>query len=294
MSITPPPSAPNAADPSTTNARTPARRAGLGLGSLMVLIGLALGQSFRFRKLTRLVLLMALPAALALLLRLTGDFDDPLQIDGLGRSLGLSMIADWIAPILAIYLAAGMIWDEIEDQTLTYLMVRPLPRWSIYLSKFLGSYCLAVTLSCSAIALLALVVKVNLGVDPEQVDQLWPIVPTMAMVALLTLGYLALFALVGLIFRSPLGLGILYLVAVEWALSGFDFLLRQITLRYHARVVWQTWTGQIDENWSIDPETAPDLTTSLAILIGASLILIVAGCITFGLREFRLKTPSGR
>ena len=33
-----------------------------------------------------------------------------------------------------------MVQDEVEEQTLTYLLIRPIPRWLIYLAKVVGTW----------------------------------------------------------------------------------------------------------------------------------------------------------
>ena len=45
-----------------------------------------------------------------------------------------------LVPLTALLYATGMIHDEIEEQTLTYLLVRPLPKWGIYLTKLLATH----------------------------------------------------------------------------------------------------------------------------------------------------------
>ena len=42
-------------------------------------------------------------------------------------------------PLAALLYAAGIIQDEVEEQTLTYLLLRPLPRWALYLVKLLAT-----------------------------------------------------------------------------------------------------------------------------------------------------------
>ena len=42
-------------------------------------------------------------------------------------------------PLTALLYASGMIQDEVEEQTLTYLLMRPLPRWALYLTRFVAT-----------------------------------------------------------------------------------------------------------------------------------------------------------
>jgi len=46
-------------------------------------------------------------------------------------------------------------------------------------------------------------------------------------------------------------------------------------------------------DWSIDLATAPSAATCLIVLLSISAVFTVLGALTFGLREFRVKTPEG-
>ena len=50
----------------------------------------------------------------------------------------LNFIPHALAPLAALLYSAGIIQDEVEDQTLTYLLLRPLPRWALYLGQVAG------------------------------------------------------------------------------------------------------------------------------------------------------------
>ncbi len=52
-------------------------------------------------------------------------------------------------PLAALLYATGIIQDEVEEQTLTYLLLRPLPRWALYLVKLLAT--LLVTAALTAV-----------------------------------------------------------------------------------------------------------------------------------------------
>ncbi len=41
-----------------------------------------------------------------------------------------------LIPLICLLYASAMIQDELDEQTLTYLLLRPIPRWGIYISKW--------------------------------------------------------------------------------------------------------------------------------------------------------------
>ena len=58
-----------------------------------------------------------------------------------------NLIPHALAPLAALLCAGGIIRDEVEEQTLTYLLLRPLPRTAIYAVKLLASLITAAILT---------------------------------------------------------------------------------------------------------------------------------------------------
>src|SRR5262249_30339822 len=83
-----------------------------------------------------LAALFALPIVLALLIRQYTPTYRPAPVEG-GLILGLIFTA--LVPLSALLLASGMVQDDVEEQTLTYLLIRPIARWAIYLAKLAGT-----------------------------------------------------------------------------------------------------------------------------------------------------------
>ena len=43
-----------------------------------------------------------------------------------------------LLPLVALLYASGIIQDEQEEQTFTYLLIRPIPNWAIYVRQTVG------------------------------------------------------------------------------------------------------------------------------------------------------------
>ncbi len=106
-------------------------------GALVTLFVLTLRQHIRGRRLLVLSLLFALPGVLAAVVNLASRV--PPAADDLQFALVFNLIPHALVPLAALLYAAGIIQDEVEEQTLTYLLLRPLPRWAIYLVKLLAT-----------------------------------------------------------------------------------------------------------------------------------------------------------
>ena len=107
------------------------------LGALATLFVLTLRQHVRGRRLLVLSLLFALPSVLAAVVNLASRF--PPAAESLQFAFVFNLIPHALAPLAALLYATGIIQDEVEEQTLTYLLLRPLPRWALYLIKLLAT-----------------------------------------------------------------------------------------------------------------------------------------------------------
>src|SRR5262249_27179029 len=109
---------------------------GVRLSTLGSLFWLALRQLCRGKRLLILCALFMLPAILAIVVRV----NDPQGLrDDLAFAFILNLVPHALVPLVALLFASGMIQDEVEEQTLTYLLVRPLPKWAIYVVKLLAA-----------------------------------------------------------------------------------------------------------------------------------------------------------
>src|SRR5438067_8760955 len=106
-------------------------------------------------------LLYLLPCILAVVLR---SLARPAPADALEFALVFTLLPHGLAPLTALLYAAGVVSDEVEEQTLTYLLLRSVPRWALYLTKLLATLCVTTALTAAAVA--ALYVAIYAG-SPE-------------------------------------------------------------------------------------------------------------------------------
>lgn len=123
-------------------------------------------------------------------------------------------------PLLLMYLGVAAVHGDVEDRTATYLFVRPVPRWSLLVGKWI-----AVTLLGCLLGLLAMTVVY--GVFASRSDYRMGIGPSRAMwAAFLQAGMLCApaYAAVGVaaaaLSKRPLITGFAYLILSEGILSN--------------------------------------------------------------------------
>lgn len=253
--------------------------------AVWTVFAMTLGRNFRARKLAALVLLYLLPIGIVLLVRNAGE-DNPREAEAVVVML---MLPHALVPLTALLYAPGLIQDEVEEQTLTYLLIRPLPRWSVYVAKLAAT--ILATAAVAAVFAAATEATIWWGheefrtVVPERAGKL------AALFALSLVAYNAIFGCIGLFFRKALALGVLYIIALEGVLANIDFVFRRLTVVYYYRVLTLRWIDVRMPAWRIDLDTAPGAGECVATLLTASLVLTALAAYLFTVREFRVKTP---
>jgi ABC-2 type transport system permease protein len=98
------------------------------------------------RRTLLLVLLAGLPVLIALLIRISGGRPDA------DRVLD-TLVVRTVMPLVALIVGTAAIGSEIEDGTAVYLMIKPIARWKIALSKALVAAGLTAALVVPAVVL---------------------------------------------------------------------------------------------------------------------------------------------
>jgi ABC-2 type transport system permease protein len=286
-------------------AARPARSAGFGLASLTALYTLTLRQHLHGRRWMIMAAVLLIPAFLAGLVRATAT-DPPLIL--LEFLFVFMLIPQALLPLVALFYGSGIIQDEQEEQTLTYLLIRPLPRWAIYAVKVLATLTTVVVLTSIFTALTYVVLYVGADAGEENI----PLRCLKAIIVhdLAVSAYCCLFAVISLLTRWGLVAGFLYGAFFEGLIANLPFSIRWLTVIYHARVIayrsmkFLLKEGQHTENlaadaWQFDIQADPNLlehpslATSVIVLLVGSLCATLLGAFLCSSREFHVKTPEG-
>jgi ABC-2 type transport system permease protein len=259
------------------------------LGALGALFVLTLRQAARGRRLLVLSLLFALPSVLAAVVSLAARRAP--QPGALEFAFVFNLIPHALAPLTALLYAAGLIRDEVEEQTLTYLLLRPLPRWALYVVKLTATLLVTCLLTAVFTALTFVVIAATTR-EPVAAGMVERALTTAGALALAQVGYCALFGLMGLLTRRALLVGVAYIILFEGLLASFDTVARRLTVMYYFRVLVSRWLDPAyAKAWSINLDTAPEARACVLILLGVGLVLTAAAALLFAGREFRMKTP---
>jgi ABC-2 type transport system permease protein len=277
------------------------------LTSLWALYTLTLRQHLHGKRWMVMAGLFLLSGGLAILIRTTAPDLPPVQLEFI---VAFMFIPQAILPLLALVYASGIVRDEQEEQTMTYLLIRPIPKWALYLVKLFATLTTTVFLTAAMTALLY--VTIYAGVHPDWNDVALRCLKAASIHSLAVITYCCLFGLISLVTSRALVVGILYAGLFEGLLANLPFNIRLATIIYYTRLIaYRSLSfatsfqngGQINKNdiaaevWQLnvaeDPGLAhhPQLRACVTVLLAVSLFCAVAAAVLFSLREFYVKTP---
>jgi ABC-2 type transport system permease protein len=267
---------------------------GFNFSGLGTLFHLTLRQHWRGKRLWVIAFLFTLPTFIAILIRALAQNGQTVDKQAQDIEFGLvfMLIPHLLIPLTALLYSSGMIQNEIEDQTLTYLLVLPLPKWAIYLVKFLAT--LLVTILLAAVFTTIASVAIYWGTSGMLAERFFARMAEIIMLqALALLGYCSLFGMLSVLTRWSFVAGVMYIILFEGVLANIDFAIRRATIMYNIRVLAQRRLNMTPEPWGITTAKAPSNMDCFLTLVVASLIFTAIAMFWFTVKEIRMKTPEG-
>jgi ABC-2 type transport system permease protein len=274
------------------------------LSACWTLYTLTLRQHLHGKRWLVMLALFLLPTLLAVLVRSTTS-DVPQR--ALEFMLVMLFTPQALLPLLALLYASGVMQDEQEEQTITYLLIRPLPKFWIYTVKLFAAMTTTAALVAVSLAFTYTAIYFRSAVPASEVLDRWFHAAMIQGLAVIT--YCSVFGLFSLLTRRILVVGVLYTAVVEGLFANLPFGIRLATVVYYMRViVYRTmsfeFTNQRGQDrdiaariWQFDAAADPQLVEhpqlSTCILVLLSVIVVstaIAGYLV-SQREFHVKTP---
>ena len=276
---------------------TPAARPTV-MATAVRIFELSLGQMLWSRRSVFLALIAAAPVALAALIRFA-TFAEPRllpQINGerlSGAALFGLMIwllyVRFIVPVLGMFYGTSLVADEVDDKTITYLFVRPIPRGAVLIGKYLAYFV------CTALLILPSVVLVYFLLVPIGGGSIGRSFPSLAVdLGVLAAGiasYGALFAWVGARLKRPLVIGLVFVFGWEPGVLLFPGYLKRATIAYYLQgLVPHTMPQESSVSVLLQVfQEVPPVSLSLAALAGVTLIGVWLAARATETREYVLE-----
>lgn len=220
------------------------------------------------RRLLLMLLLVALPVAVAILIRVAGGSRDAPEILD-------TLVIRTVLPLVALVIGTAAIGSEIEDGTAVFLLVKPIARWRLALAKLLVAAGLTLVLVVPPVVATGVLVA---GASTASLSVTFGF-------ALATIAggaaYASVFTALGALTSRALILGLAYTLLWEGVLAGLLEGTRFLSIRQATLGLAAAWTG---EDVGVD---ALDATIAAVVIIVA-----IAGSFaitTVALRRFQVR-----
>lgn len=221
------------------------------------------------RRTITIAILAALPVVLGILVRLGGGRPDAAEILD-------ALVIRTTCPLVALVIGTGAIGSEIEDGTLVFQLIKPVPRWITALAKGLVAAFLTAILVVPPILLTGLLLG-GFGADSIQTTLGFAVSGLVGGTAY-AIGFTAL----GVVTGRALLVGLGYTLIWEGVLAGLLEGTRFLSVRQATLGVATALTG---EDVGSDPlGVGLSVVILLAVVVGGLVVSAAA------LRRFQLRT----
>jgi ABC-2 type transport system permease protein len=213
-------------------------------------------------------ILACLPVLLGILVRLGGGRPDAPEILD-------TLVIRTVCPLVALVIGTGAIGSEIDDGTLIFQLIKPVPRWLVALAKTTVAAFVTAVLVVPPIILTGLLLG-GLGTESIRTTIGFAVAGLAGGTA-----YAVAFTALGLVTSRALVVGLGYVLIWEGVLAGLLEGTRFLSVRQATLGVAATLTG---EDVGVDP-----LAMSISIAIIVAVILGGIALTAFSLRRFEVR-----
>jgi ABC-type transport system involved in multi-copper enzyme maturation permease subunit len=191
----------------------------------------------------------------------------------------LRLYLGFLLPVWSLAFATEAFGGDRENNSLVWLLSRPLPRPAIYLAKFVAVLPWSLVLNVGGFAALCLLA----GPPGRQALALfWPTV------VWTTLAFCSLFFLVGALFRRPAIIACVYVFFLEIILNLMPGYIKRISISFYARCLIFEAGGPFGINPTNREAFMPVTgTTALTVLVGVTVFLLGLGTVLFSRTQYQ-------
>jgi ABC-2 type transport system permease protein len=203
---------------------------------------------------------------------------EPSAAQVFARWVVAAIFLGFLLPLWSLSFATEAVGGDREQNSLIWLLARPLPRPMVYLAKFVALLPWTVGLNMGGFALLCAAAG-RPGLTALRL--FWPAV------LCATLAFAALFQLMGAAFRRPAIVAIGYSFFLEIILGNMPGVMKRVSIGFYAHCMMLEAADrhgiQIDRPnvyWPVDG------TTAIIVLLTATAALLVLGMVVFSRTQY--------
>lgn len=200
---------------------------------------------------------------------------------GLFSAFGLYIHLQILVLLYSLIYGSSMVNEDIENRTMTYLTIRGAKKGEVYLWKYIGT-----VVSLMIMFTVSIFTMFFILAGHSSVHMLF--LRTDMLLSLLLAAYAgiifftALFSFMGVIFKKPLMVGLLYAFFWEIVMVNIPFNIQYATGMHYLRSIF---TGPAVTKDALGLDRMVDPTFSFFFLLSISLALIIAGILAISRKD---------
>ena len=201
---------------------------------------------------------------------------NPGQVEGFHRIV-IDLYFFVVVPIFCLINFGSMIRDELQDDTITFLITRPVSRAKVYLLKYITlSLWLQIILFGNALGFWV----VGLYLEIPSITSLTSLIIVTQALAVFAIG--ALSSLLGMFTQKYIIAGVAYGFIVEFGIGQIPTNINVLSISRHLK----TLLARNTELMSMYDWPSTGGTFSLGMIFGATALFLTAGALLFNYREY--------
>jgi ABC-type transport system involved in multi-copper enzyme maturation permease subunit len=183
--------------------------------------------------------------------------------------------------VVTLFYGTALISDEIDDKTITYLFMRPVPKPTIYLGKYLAYLVVGFLLLIPSAVLTFLI-----AMTADPVGELGRHIPILLQ-DMGVLAYGSLYSLIGTVFSRPVFVGLGFAFIWETIVSFIPGYLGKMTIKHYLLALLPHPAGQRGVVSFF--ESATSAPVAILVLLGITVAFVALGSWLFTKREYVLE-----
>lgn len=237
-------------------------------------------------KRSKLFFLLSLIPVIILLIAKIIEIVNPnasISAEGIFSRILLIIYIQLLIPILSLFFGTSVVNEEIDNKTLIFLTTAPIPKPSIILGKFCAFYLVSSIVINMGLLLSFLIINVNHLTRLKYYNE-FLLYAGAGLVAILS--YMALFTLLGSLFKKSMILGLLFIFGWESIVQYLPGTTQKFTLIHFVKSLLPESSENIKFLvFRLEPSPAFD---SIIVLIFVTLISLILASLIFTKKEYIL------
>ncbi len=190
----------------------------------------------------------------------------------------MRVFASFVVPICALAYGTSSIGGDREDRTLLFLLIRPVPRWLIFVAKYIATLPLALGVVMGALYAYCRLA----GSIGELAYSLY-----LPAIFYMTIAYVSLFHFFAVSFRHSTIIALIYSLFMELLLGNMPGIVKRVAINYYGRSMMYA-AGVPDGLERPDPQWFEPIaaTSAAGALVGIALGGVLIALVVFQRREY--------